>query len=170
MAIYLSLGSNLGDRLKHILDALGELNIFGRVVAVSDLYETAPIGMGGENFYNCVVKYRTNLSPFEFLRILKMIEHDLGRDESQGHNRPRVIDIDILIYHNYRIESEQLTIPHPAIYVRDFVLRGLLDIDENFFCRFVGKSASEILGALKERSILKRIMRGEELFELLFTG
>ncbi len=169
MAIYLSLGSNLGERLSNIMRALRELANFGRIGAVSNLYETEPLDMEGENFYNCVVRFQTYLSPYDLLRVVKRIESDMGRDETQGHNLPRVIDIDILLYDNLVIEDEELTIPHPRLLERDFIIRGLLDIDEDLF---IGSRNASLRSIYRDRfrdSVFKLIEKKDRLLEELFA-
>lgn len=169
MAVFLSLGTNLGEKLRNIIRALRELANFGKIENVSNLYETEPVDMKGENFYNCVVKYRTYLPPYELLRVIKRIEKDLGRDPSQGHNMPRVIDIDILLYDNLVIQDKELTIPHPKLLERDFLLRGLLDIEDELFLSIVNRTLASIYSEKFKDSVFKLVREKEKLLEDLFA-
>ena len=169
MAIFLSLGSNLGDKLKNILNALKELSNYGRILDISNIYETEAIGMEGEDFYNCVVKYRTYLPPHDLLRVVKEIEHDLGRDESQGHFEPRIIDIDILLYNDLVVEDPDLRIPHPALFERDFLLKGIMDIEDNLVIRSEGVRIRDFFNEHYKEKIFKLVSMGEKILEELMT-
>lgn len=144
--VYLSLGSNLGDKRKNIrlaIEKIGEQ--VGEVVRQSALYETEPWGFESENrFVNAAVKVMTELSPMEVLRATQQIERELGRrKKSQSpdthhpspdthpplpvyHDRP--IDIDILLYDDWIVDEPELRIPHPLMYKRDFVMIPLREI------------------------------------------
>ena len=126
---YLGIGSNMGDRKQHIHDALNLLeqkNI--TVIAVSSLIETDPVGGPPQGpFLNGAIKIETDRSPHDLLSCLKSIEHLLGRRPSIK-NGPRPIDIDILLYNNDTIKTPTLTIPHPRMAERDFVMQPLKEI------------------------------------------
>jgi len=147
--VYLSLGSNLGDRRENIrlaIEKIGER--VGEVVRQSSLYETEPWGFESDNrFVNAAVKVMTTLSPMELLRATQQIERELGRKKkSQSpntqqrqrggatagiptpiyHDRP--IDIDILLYADWIVDEPELKIPHPLMYKRDFVMIPLREI------------------------------------------
>jgi 2-amino-4-hydroxy-6-hydroxymethyldihydropteridine diphosphokinase len=123
--VYLGLGSNLGDREKNIAQALELLGKVGRVVALSPLYETEPVGLTGPPFLNGVCQYLTELGPEGLLSFIKGIESRLGR-KPRLFSRP--IDIDILIYGDLVVNSEALTIPHPRLAERAFVLVPLAEL------------------------------------------
>ena len=131
-SVYLSLGSNLGDRfatLKTSLILINELPATS-VLDLSKVYNTEPaVDNPGEHpvYANMVVHIKTELSPHELLRHLAMIETDLGRVRTTP-NSPRTIDIDILLYGNREINEERLVIPHPRLLERDFVVTPLLEI------------------------------------------
>jgi len=127
---YLSLGSNLGNKKKNIERALHKLaNIKGiSFLKSSALYKTNAVGKKMSYFLNSVVKVSTILSVSSLLKIIKLIEADLGRDDSQPHMAQRVIDIDILFFGNKVINTGKLVVPHPKIKERLFVLIPLLDI------------------------------------------
>ncbi len=127
-SIYLGLGTNLGDRLENVRAALSKLPPDIIVKEVSRIYDTAPVGLTDQpRFFNLVVRAETQLLPEDVFSRIKRIEKDLGRVESI-RNGPRLIDIDILLYDNVVLESPELTIPHPRMHERAFVLVPLADI------------------------------------------
>jgi 2-amino-4-hydroxy-6-hydroxymethyldihydropteridine diphosphokinase len=128
---FLSLGSNIGDRqanLELAIAALGKERI--RVIARSSIYETEPQDIANQPwFLNMVVECESQYFPRQMLKILQRIERDIGRVRAGAIPRgPRVIDIDILLLGNVVMETEQLTIPHPRMFNRRFVLEPLLEI------------------------------------------
>ncbi|HEY1016229.1 MAG TPA: 2-amino-4-hydroxy-6-hydroxymethyldihydropteridine diphosphokinase, partial [Herpetosiphonaceae bacterium] len=127
-AIYLALGSNQGDRLALLGEALALLPPAVAVGACSPVYETAAAYVEDQPpFYNCVVAAATELAPGALLAALKSIEHELGRRAGQRYG-PRPIDLDILLYGDLILETPELTIPHPRMAERAFVLVPLLEI------------------------------------------
>lgn len=129
---YLSLGSNLGDRRQLLHTAINEIaERVGRVEAISSCIETEPVGFDSVHlFLNMAVRVRTELNPYELLKVLKQLERDLGRTRKShdGVHYDRTIDIDILLYDNLEINSDELQIPHPRMWERDFVMRPLKEI------------------------------------------
>ena len=125
----IALGSNIGDTLANLKEAVALLKENGcNVLAVSRLYQTEPWGYADQDdFLNGVVLIETDRDPFSLLELTQGIEKGMGR-KKLFVNGPRNIDLDILLYENERVESENLTIPHPRIAVRMFVLRPLMDI------------------------------------------
>lgn len=132
MKVYLGLGTNLGDKEKNIavaIDKIGEL--VGDVVRQSALYGTKPWGFASENdFINAAVCVETALSPYEVLTATQQIERSMGREEKSknGEYHDRIIDIDILLYGEVHINDSMLTVPHPLIMQRDFVVKPLSEI------------------------------------------
>lgn len=128
--VYLSLGTNLGDRennLKSAIDLLQSKEGI-RIKKISPIYETAPVGYVDQpSFLNIAIYAQTILSPIELLQTCQLIENDLGRVRNIRWG-PRIIDLDILLFNNDNIESENLIIPHPRMFERAFVLVPLLDI------------------------------------------
>ena len=130
--VYLSLGSNLGDKQRNIrvaVEKIGEL--IGHVESQSALHITAPWGFESDNmFVNAAVKCVTTLSPREVLNNTKAIEQQMGRTTKSvdGAYHDRVIDIDILIYDDIHINEPDLVIPHPLMHQRDFVMKPLKEI------------------------------------------
>lgn len=126
--VYLALGSNLGDRADNIHQALHAINEYAALETTSFLYETAAAYYTEQpSFLNAVCKATTHLSPTELLQAIEKTMEEMGRERTIP-NGPRVIDIDILLYDELQFESPDLTIPHPAIAERDFVLEPLCDV------------------------------------------
>ena len=131
MQVFLSLGSNLGDRRALIGLAISELNnSAGRVIKKSKIHETKPVGKTDQPmFLNCCVEIKTDLPPLKLLSACQKIEKQLGRQQSEkGLGLPRTIDIDILFYGNKILNTPKLKIPHPRIGEREFVLKPLAEI------------------------------------------
>ena len=130
--LYLSLGTNLGDRQKNISLALELIDReVGTVVSASDVIETEPWGFDSSNrFLNMAVKVDTRLQPLEVLHTTQKIERKLGRTHKtqNGEYHDRLIDIDILLYDNLVMDTPELKIPHPHMYEREFVMKPLLQI------------------------------------------
>ena len=130
--VYLSLGSNLGDKEQNLASAVSEIaRRIGDITAQSAFLETEPWGFDSENtFLNAAVCVETELSPYELLHTTQQIERDLGRKQKseKGQYHDRIIDIDILLYDDLHIQTPELTIPHPLMQQRDFVLIPLKEI------------------------------------------
>jgi 2-amino-4-hydroxy-6-hydroxymethyldihydropteridine diphosphokinase len=127
---YIALGSNLGNRTEALSSAISHLSGLGRVVALSSLYETEPVGYHDQPaFLNAVVALETQLEPTPLLRGLLAIERQLGRDRSQGPLKgPRTLDLDLLLMGDWIVADEELSLPHPALVQRRFVLAPLAEI------------------------------------------
>ena len=128
---YLGIGSNLGNRRKNIKLAIQKISALKdtEVIKSSRMIETEPVGgpVGQGKFLNAALKIRTSLSPLILLKKLKSIEKQLGREKTV-RNGPRAIDLDILFYGDRIINSKNLTIPHPRVFEREFVIKPLLEI------------------------------------------
>ncbi len=127
---YLGLGSNEGDRLASLRSARDRLARSVDVVAASSVYETAPQGevLDQPDFLNAVLKIETSLGPHELLDVCKAVERELGRDPGGPRHGPRAIDVDLLLLGDLRVDDERLTLPHPEITSRRFVLEPLLEL------------------------------------------
>ena len=130
--VYLSLGSNLGDREKNLRSAIATLaDGKVRVTRVSSFYETEPVDLLEQPwFLNCVVQGETDVSPLDLLRALRGIEARLGSNKLVPKG-PRLIDLDILLYGDQVIDTQELQVPHPRMLLRKFVLVPLAEIAPN---------------------------------------
>ena len=146
--IYLGLGTNQGDREENLKRAIEMLSLaLGTYTSLSSFIETEPWGFESDNsFLNCVVAFKTTLPPTVLLETTENIERELGRTakSSGGVYHDRTIDIDILLYGNETIETERLTIPHPLMHKRGFVLNPLCEIAPQAIHPVIGKSIAEI--------------------------
>ena len=135
MNVALSLGSNLGNRLEFLQQAINLINLrSGTITNISNFYESEPWGFNCENYFlNATVKLVTSLSPLDLLIELQKIEKLLGRkNKTKDSYESRTIDIDIIFYENVIIQTPQLTIPHPLMHKRKFVLVPLNEIAPNW--------------------------------------
>lgn len=154
--VYLGLGSNLGDKRNNIISAISMLKEHSliKVLKISSFYETEPVGYKEQDwFLNIVVKIDTFLTPYELLEYCQIIEETLHRKRLIRWG-PRTIDVDILLYENFTSQDEQLTIPHPGIRERAFVLEPLLEIEPDL--QLEGIHISEILKQLNGQKV-KRV-------------
>jgi 2-amino-4-hydroxy-6-hydroxymethyldihydropteridine diphosphokinase len=129
---YLGLGSNVGDRESHLTRAIEDLSARGVVVeATSSLYETEPVGeiLDQPDFLNAAIRVRTALDPEELLDLCKAIESEHGRALGGPRHGPRPIDIDLLLLGDAEMSTDRLTLPHPEVTSRRFVLAPLLELD-----------------------------------------
>ena len=147
--VFLGLGSNVGDRISYILKAIEEIHKYiGKVVVASTVYESKPWGVEDQkDFLNCVVEIRTSFCPLNLLKKIKTLEKSLGRKERFRWG-PREIDVDILLYGSRRLYTKDLTIPHPRIKERDFVLVPLIEIDPLLKDPESGRPYSSFLGGV----------------------
>ena len=156
--VYLSLGSNVGDREIQLRDALRRLAAIGRVVGVSSFYETEPVEFTDQAwFLNCVVALETTETPEQLMMALLQIEQQMGRRRIQKKG-PRAIDIDILLFDEAILDSPALTIPHPAMHQRRFVLEPLAEIAPEVRHPVLEKTIRELLEALPAGQIVRRVI------------
>lgn len=164
--LYLLLGSNLGDRLKNIIKALQFLQEESgkrlKIVDFSSIYETEPEGVEGEHprYLNMVIKCHSTLSLKRIFEITLHVERKLGRKD-KGKKLPRTIDIDILLFGNRKLNTSLLTIPHPQILERKFVLHLLNEISPDIIHPETQKTVSQHLTERKNSSPLLYLPREE---------
>jgi 2-amino-4-hydroxy-6-hydroxymethyldihydropteridine diphosphokinase len=155
--VYLGLGSNMGDREAQIASALEALNTPDlRLLRKSSLYETEPIGFKDQAwFLNMVAEFETDLFPKQLLHRMQKVEVSMGRVRSI-RNGPRTIDIDVLLYGNSVIKTEELEIPHPRYRERRFTLVPMAELSPNLRDPVTKQTMAEMLAGLSGQAIRKR--------------
>jgi|SRR5580658_265492 2-amino-4-hydroxy-6-hydroxymethyldihydropteridine diphosphokinase len=161
--VYLSLGSNVGDREDHLREAIERLETKGRIVAVSSFYETEPVDFTDQaRFLNCAVALKTNETPEQLMAAILCIEREMGRERIQKKG-PRIIDIDILLFGEATgdtvIDSPELTVPHPAMHARRFVLEPLTEIAPGARHPVFEKTIRELLDALPPGQEVRKLQK-----------
>ncbi len=146
--VFLGLGTNLGDKRDNLLTAVNHIEEkIGKVTSLSSFYETEPWGFKSDNsFLNAALCVETSLEPVAILHIIKEIEVEMGRTQKSVNKvySDRPIDIDILLYDDMIIKTEELTIPHPLMTERDFVMKPLVEIAGDTVHPILGKKLLEI--------------------------
>lgn len=142
--VYLSLGSNIGDKAAQIAQALDRLAKVFTVKRVSPIYLTEPVGLKDQDwFLNCVAEVETEKDPEKLLSSLQSIEKKMGKTKTKV-NGPRTIDIDILFYDEQIVNRKNLVIPHPKLHTRLFVLRPMMDLNPGFLHPALKKTIQEL--------------------------
>ena len=153
--VYLSLGSNIGDRAENLNAAIDRLRSVGQIIQVSSFYETEPVEFAAQAwFLNCVIALDTEKTPQELLASILDIEQQMGRRRAQKKG-PRVIDIDILLFGNLIVDEPGLTIPHPAMHERRFVLEPLAEIAPDVRHPALDRTIQELRDALPPGQTVK---------------
>ena len=152
--VFIGLGSNIEPRLDYLKSAVSGLRTFAEIKAISSVYETAPVGgVPQSDYLNAVMEMDTALEPLELVTRLKALEQSIGRKERPRWHE-REIDLDILFYGDLVFESPTLTLPHPEIFRRAFVLVPMSEIDPNFQHPALKKSVSELLRDVDAANIM----------------
>lgn len=147
--VYISLGTNLGNKEQNLRNAIGEITqTCGKVEQTSPIYSSAPWGFESfNNFLNQVVLIETKFSPQQLIKCLLEIEKSMGRNRSTVDYQDRIIDLDILFYDDLIIEEDSLIIPHPSLHNRNFIMQPFLEMCPSFVHPKLKKTISEILNS-----------------------
>jgi deoxyguanosine kinase len=155
--VVLSLGSNLGNKQENISSAIDLIhNSVGTIIKISKLYESPSWGFESENFYNCTVLIHTSKTAQKVLSRLLKIEKELGRKRNESNQyEARIIDIDIIYFNEEIIESENITVPHPKMQERLFVLLPLNDLKLDWKHPILNNKTKELIAVCSDKSQLR---------------
>jgi len=151
MKIFLSLGSNMGDRVFNLRKALKLIDNHAQILITSKskIYETSPMENQNQDYFlNQIIELQTKLGPLDLLETVKAIESDMGRINISKRYQPRIIDIDILSYNNLILNDKNLRIPHSKIKFRKFILKPWTDIAPNYILPNSKSSIKELLDSI----------------------
>lgn len=167
---FIALGSNIGERQSYLYHAIKKMQNHSsiEIVNYSSIYETDPVGYEEQDkFLNMVIKANVNLQPLELLHTLQKIENELSRKREIRWG-PRTIDLDILLYNQDNIETEQLIVPHPRMYERAFVMIPLLELNNEDVIPQIDRSLKQNTDKLKDKEGVHvwKQKNGEGVYEL----
>ena len=152
---FLSIGSNIGNREVHLSKSIVMVSALEdtSVLLESSNYDTEPLYNKNQGYFlNKVIKIQTKLNPYELLEKVKSIELKMGRDLDNSHNTPRIIDIDILVFNNLVLGSKNLTLPHPGIMERQFVLQPWSEIAPDYLIAGESLTIRDLSSKCKKRN------------------
>jgi 2-amino-4-hydroxy-6-hydroxymethyldihydropteridine diphosphokinase len=150
--VYIGVGSNLGKKKENYLEALTRIAKIAqtRIIKESSLYESEPLGDSKEWYVNGAIEVETELGPEELLKRCKNIERAMGRKKVRKKWGARIIDLDVLLYNNLKLEKRNLKIPHPEMHTRKFVLIPLSEIAPQVVHPVLEETISELLVSVKD--------------------
>ena len=157
--VFLSLGSNVGDRESNLAQATIALSINYQILDIvsSSYYESEPLYNKDQPFFlNSILQFSTTLKPFDIFDITQKVEKMLGRSEEKEKNQPRIIDIDILFHGDAVLETEKLIIPHPMLSLRKFVLIPFVELAPKFNIPHTNLKINDLLENCPDNSIVKK--------------
>jgi 2-amino-4-hydroxy-6-hydroxymethyldihydropteridine diphosphokinase len=162
----IALGSNLGDRLHHLQSALGatlRLVPGAQLLAAAPVYETSPVDCppGSQSFFNTVIEIAADVEPLKLLQELRRIETELGRPNAHEHHAPRTVDLDLLYAGDVAMRQPELTLPHPRLHQRRFVLQPLADIRPELLLPGHTQNVAALLAALVSPEPPLRLVTGD---------
>ena len=163
--VYLGLGTNIGDKYNNLVATIKRIDQHPHIWVTNSsfIYESEPMyNLNQDKFYNMAIEIETNLVPIELLNYIKQIELNLGRKNTNLKNSPRIIDIDILAYKNLHINSKILTVPHPLIAERKFVIKPWNDIAPNFIIPGLETRVCDLLNSTVDISDPRMILIDNE--------
>ena len=153
--VYLSIGTNLGNKIENLKNAISRLSSIVTINSISSVYETEPLNVQKQdNFLNIAIEVQTNFPPLELIEKLKKIESEMGRVLSEL-NKPRIIDIDIIFYNSIILDEVRIQVPHPRAHKRAFVIFPIMDLNPAFVHPILNKSLMEISKNLSNQRISK---------------
>lgn len=157
--VYVGLGSNLGDRLQFLTNALEEIRHNVRIRSLSSVYETEPVGMESSSmFYNIAACIETDIFPVELLGEMKKVEKKLGRKTTRSVG-DREIDIDLLLYRGWAYQDRNVTVPHPKLESRRFVLEPMNEIAPTAIHPVSGKTIGTLLRQCRDHNKVERTLQ-----------
>jgi len=163
--VYLSIGSNIGDKKQNLKNAITRLHKLNKieVIEVSSFYKTQPQNYTDQDwFVNAALKIKTLLGPQELLSVLKIVEKDLDKDGKSFRFGPRVIDLDIIYYEDLILKTKTLEIPHPRMHERCFVLIPICDIGAHTIHPVLKCRSDELLKKIEKQETQKVILLDKE--------
>ena len=155
--VLLALGSNVGDRRENLREAVSRLSCFVQDLVCSAAVETLPIDCAAKAppFFNAAVCGKTDLKPLALLAACQRIEREMGRPAVRAHHADRIIDVDILVMDGVRMDTPALTLPHPRMHQRDFVMHPVAELLPDLLIETLGISATRALALVSMKSITK---------------
>jgi len=157
-SVYISIGTNQGDKVNNCQLAIKKLRTILRVLKISSFYKTASWGYEDDFYLNFVVQACTVFSPENLLKELLLIEKEMGRVRSSVQYSSRIIDFDILFFDNLIINSPNLIIPHPRLYFRKFVLTPLLEITPDFICPKKNMTIVDLINECNDQNSVEKFL------------